>query len=121
MFQYHYDWGLRSFKAVLSMAGHLKRTTMRNDREEIVLLRALQDMNLPKFISDDVTLFHALLNDLFPNIHCPQIHYEDFNRIVETTLTDLSYSLISEQIEKTIQLYKTMMTRHSTMLVGPTR
>ncbi|CAF0910630.1 unnamed protein product [Adineta ricciae] len=118
--QYHYDWSLRSFKAVLSMAGYLKRTTMRNDREEIVLLRALQNMNVPKFISDDVTLFHALLNDLFPDIHCPQICYEDFNRIIEATLTDQSYSLIPEQIEKIIQLYKTMMTRHSTMLVGPT-
>lgn len=121
MFQYHYDWGLRSFKAVLSMTGYLKRTTMKDDPEEIVLLRALRNMNVPKFISDDVILFHALLNDLFPNIHCPQMHYEDFNRIIEATLTGQGYSLIPEQIEKIIQLYETMMTRHSTMLVGPTR
>ncbi|UJR10037.1 hypothetical protein I4U23_014260 [Adineta vaga] len=118
--QYHYDWGLRSFKAVLSMAGYLKRTTMKDDLEEIVLFRALRNMNIPKFISDDVNLFYTLLNDLFPDIHCPQIRYEELNRIVETILIKQHYSVISEQIEKIIQLYETMMTRHSTMLVGPT-
>ncbi|CAF1059416.1 unnamed protein product [Adineta steineri] len=118
--QYHYDWGLRSFKAVLSMTGYLKRTTMKDNSEEIVLLRALRDMNIPKFISDDVNLFHTLLNDLFPNIYCPKIHYEDLNRIIEEVLIKQQYILLPEQIEKIIQLYETMMTRHSTMLVGPT-
>ncbi|CAF4829118.1 unnamed protein product [Rotaria sp. Silwood1] len=118
--QYHYDWGLRSFKAVLSMTGYLKRTSMKEDPEEIVLLRALRDMNIPKFIYDDVHLFLTLLNDLFPNIHCPEILYENLNRIIKEILIKQQYILVPEQINKIIQLYETMMTRHSTMLVGPT-
>jgi dynein heavy chain len=103
------------------MTGYLKRTTMKESVEEVVLLRALRDMNLPKFIYDDVSLFLTLLNDLFPNIHCPQIRYEDLNRTIENVLISQQYILVPEQIDKIIQLYETMMTRHSTMLVGPTR
>ena len=103
------------------MTGYLKRTSMKDDPEEIVLLRALRDMNMPKFVFDDVNLFLSLLNDLFPNLHCPKIHYEDFNRIIEQILNHQQYILVPEQIEKVIQLYETMMTRHSTMIVGPTR
>ena len=103
------------------MTGHLKRTTMKDDAEEIVLFRALRDMNLPKFIQEDVNLFSNLLVDLFPNVHCPKIRYEDFNRMIEDVLTKQQFILVPEQIEKIIQLYETMMTRHSTMIVGPTR
>jgi hypothetical protein len=34
--------------------------------EHLVLMRALRDMNLPKFVYDDVPLFLGLVNDLFP-------------------------------------------------------
>ncbi|CAF1548071.1 unnamed protein product [Rotaria magnacalcarata] len=118
--QYHYDWGLRSFKAVLSMTGYLKRTSMKDDLEEIVLLKALRDTNIPKFIYEDAHLFRTLLNDLFPNIHCPEISYENLNQIIKDVLIHQHYILVPEQIQKIIQLYETMMTRHSTMLVGPT-
>ncbi|CAF4608953.1 unnamed protein product, partial [Rotaria sp. Silwood2] len=96
--QYHYDWGLRSFKSVLSMTGYLKRTSMKEDSEEIVLLRALRDMNIPKFIYDDVNLFLTLLNDLFPNIHCPEISYENLNRIIKEILIKPQYILVSEPL-----------------------
>lgn len=103
------------------MTGYLKRTSMKDDPEEIVLLRALRDMNIPKFVHDDVPLFLNLLNDLFPNVHCPNVLYEDLNRAIEQLLNSQQYVLVSEQIEKVIQLYQTMMTRHSTMVVGPPR
>ena len=51
--QYHYDYGLRNLKAVLNMAGSLKRADA-SVNEEYILMRALRDMNLPKFIEDDL-------------------------------------------------------------------
>lgn len=103
------------------MTGYLKRTSMKEEVEEIVLFRALRDMNIPKFIHEDVNLFSNLLTDLFPNVSCPKIRYEDFNRMIEEVLTRQQYILVPDQIEKIVQLYETMMTRHSTMIVGPTR
>lgn len=64
--QHHYDFGLRALKSVLVMAGSLKRSAPEMS-EQLVLMRALRDMNLPKFIFDDVPLFLGLINDLFPS------------------------------------------------------
>ncbi|KYQ51703.1 Dynein heavy chain 10, axonemal [Trachymyrmex zeteki] len=116
--QTHYDFGLRALKSVLNMAGQLKRTF--NDLpENVVLMRALRDMNLPKFIYDDV-LFLGLIRDLFPDLDCPRMHYPDFNEAVEAVLKEHGYIVLPEQVDKVIQLYEMMMTRHSTMIIGPT-
>jgi len=34
--------------------------------EEMLLMRALRDMNLSKLVSDDIPLFAGLLSDIFP-------------------------------------------------------
>ena len=65
--QYHYDFGLRALKSVLVMAGALKRESA-DVAEELVLMRALRDMNMPKFVFEDVPLFTGLITDLFPNM-----------------------------------------------------
>ena len=31
-------------------------------------MKAIKDMNLPKFIEEDISLFMSLFSDLFPNI-----------------------------------------------------
>ena len=94
---------------------------MKESPEEIVLLRALRDMNQPKFIYDDTVLFQSLLTDLFPNIVCPSVQHPDLRQMIEEVLLKQKYTVVQAQIEKIIQLYETMMTRHSTMVIGPTR
>ena len=77
--QHHYDFGLRALKSVLVMAGSLKRSSP-DMSEALVLMRALRDMNLPKFVYDDVPLFLGLINDLFPGELCskqPPCKYHD--------------------------------------------
>lgn len=73
--QYHYDFGLRALKSVLVMAGGLKRQYSEM-REDLVLMRALRDSNMPKFVFEDVPLFKGLIGDLFPNMDCPRVGYE---------------------------------------------
>ncbi|CAG9462277.1 unnamed protein product [Pedinophyceae sp. YPF-701] len=120
--QYHYDFGLRALKSVLVMAGGLKRGSPEMP-EQLVLMRALRDMNLPKFVFDDVPLFLGLINDLFPGMDCPRVRYPDFNGAVEQDLADHGFVVLdgpSEQVDKVIQLYEVLMTRHTTMVVGQT-
>lgn len=117
--QHHYDFGLRALKSVLVMAGDLKRSAPDLD-EDLVLMRALRDMNLPKFVFEDVPLFLGLIQDLFPGLDCPRVRYPDFNQAVEDVLQEDDYVLVPDQIDKVVQFYETMMTRWSVMLVGPT-
>ena len=120
--QHHYDFGLRALKSVLVMAGSLKRGSPDLD-EQLVLMRALRDMNLPKFVFDDVPLFLGLIGDLFPGMDCPRVRYPEFNDVVENDLKEHGYQALtgpSEQVDKVIQLYEIMMTRHTTMVVGQT-
>uniref|UniRef100_A0A1A9ZFQ2 AAA+ ATPase domain-containing protein n=1 Tax=Glossina pallidipes TaxID=7398 RepID=A0A1A9ZFQ2_GLOPL len=117
--QCHYDWGLRSLNSVLRMAGVMRRLS-EDLPEAVVLMRVLRDMNFPKFIFEDVPLFLGLIKDLFPGVDCPRIGYPDFNAAVRHCLVNDGYILLPDQEDKVVQMYETMMTRHSTMLVGPT-
>jgi dynein heavy chain len=36
--------------------------------EDVVLIRAIRDSNLPKFMEEDVVLFEGIVGDLFPNV-----------------------------------------------------
>lgn len=57
---------MRAVKSVLVMAGSLKRAD-KDSSEEAVLIRAMRDSNIPKFLKEDLPLFNALIKDLFPN------------------------------------------------------
>ena len=79
--QDHYDFGLRAIKSVLLMAGKTKR---RNPGlpEEIVLIRAMKDANIPKFVAADVPLFLAIITDLFPTVKTPPSFQGDLEGIL---------------------------------------
>ena len=63
--QDHYDFGMRAVKSILVMAGALKRREA-DLPEDVLLIRAMRDANVPKFLAEDVLLFMALIRDLFP-------------------------------------------------------
>ena len=62
-------------------------------------MRALRDMNLPKFVFEDVPLFLGLIADLFPGLDCPRVRYPNFNDAVEAVLEDNKYVLLPHQVQ----------------------
>ncbi|XP_054978204.1 dynein axonemal heavy chain 6 [Sorex araneus] len=117
--QDHYDFGMRAVKSVLVMAGSLKREHP-DLSEDVVLIRALRDSNLPKFLTDDAILFSGIISDLFPGVHIPEHNYGIFQSTIIDTMVGQNLQPELCMVKKVIQLYETMLVRHGVMLVGPT-
>ncbi|XP_060075174.1 dynein axonemal heavy chain 6-like [Ylistrum balloti] len=117
--QDHYDFGMRAVKSVLVMAGALKRQNP-DKSEDVVLIRALRDSNLPKFLQQDALLFQAILQDLFPGVEIPEHDYGRLREEIINVIEAKNLQVVETQITKIIQLYETMVVRHGVMLVGPT-
>ncbi|EDO31800.1 predicted protein [Nematostella vectensis] len=117
--QDHYDFGMRAVKSVLVMAGALKRSNP-DLEEDVVLIRALRDSNLPKFLAADAILFRAILTDLFPGKEIPDHDYGKLQSTIEDCMVAKGLQAIPALVKKVIQLYETMIVRHGVMLVGPT-
>ena len=118
--QGHYDFGMRAVKSVLNAARRLKRTE-RDTPEDQLLLRALEDVNVPKFVKEDIALFENIISDLFPRTTRPKIDYDELLKQVDNVCLDSKFNLISSQAfkDKIIQLYDTLQVRHGLMIVGP--
>lgn len=88
--QKHYDFGLRAVKSVLNMAGGLKRANPDSPGDE-VLIRAMRDANIPKFLKDDVLLFNAIVQDLFPTAKIQEAEYGPLKTIIEEIIVQNNY------------------------------
>lgn len=117
--QDHYDFGMRAVKSVLVMAGKLKRADP-NMVEDVTLIRALRDSNIPKFLAPDIPLFNAILRDLFPGVEVPVIDYGQVKKYIEAKLVEDGLQTPQPFVGKVIQLHETMVVRHGVMLVGVT-
>ena len=117
--QDHYDFGMRAVKSVLNASGRIKRD--RPDLDEItVIIKAIRDMNLPKFIAEDVVLFDNLFIDLFPDCDEPDNDNDDLQIAIEEALMKRGLQLNENLVVKIMQLYESKVTRHGNMLVGET-
>lgn len=117
--QDHYDFGMRAVKSVLVMAGALKRASP-DQLEEVTLISALRDSNLPKFLANDAVLFNGILSDLFPGVELAEPERGDLQKSIEQCMAERNLQPVPEMVRKTLQLYETMVVRWGVMLVGPT-
>ncbi|XP_078069639.1 dynein axonemal heavy chain 6-like [Mustelus asterias] len=126
--QDHYDFGMRSIKSVLVMAGQKKRAVeierpkmpMSQIDESHILIRALKDANLPKFLAEDVPLFEHILDDLFPGLTSPKEKNILLQKAIAVATSELEFQHWPSQEEKIIQLYSQILVHPGVMLVGPT-
>ncbi|WIA13579.1 hypothetical protein OEZ85_007146 [Tetradesmus obliquus] len=117
--QDHYDFGMRAVKSVLVMAGGLKRANPELP-EDVVLIRAMRDSNLPKFLTHDMELFCNIIADLFPGLDVPNQDYGELEQSIRAVLSQRGLQQPANFVTKVVQMYDTMCVRFGLMLVGPT-
>ncbi len=117
--QDHYDYGMRAVSTVINAAGMLRREdkTMNEDQ---LLLRALRDVNVPKFLKIDLPLFENIISDLFPGVKRPERDYGNLMNTIKDSCGHFNVQPVEGFLAKVIQLYDTMNVRHGLMMVGPT-
>lgn len=117
--QDHYDFGMRALKSILVMAGDLKRSQP-DVSENLTLIVACNDSNIPKFVAEDIPLFRGIMQDLFPGITFPEREYGELFLRMYRDMEAKSLENVDSWVKKGIQFYETLIVRHGVMLVGVT-
>jgi len=108
---------MRAVKSIILAAGGLKREYP-NEEESRLVLRAISDCNIPKFISEDIPLFEGIISDLFPTTDKSKPDYDILTRAIKETLAVKNLDENDEFETKAIQLFETVQVRHGLMMVG---
>ncbi|OCT79469.1 dynein heavy chain 14, axonemal [Xenopus laevis] len=125
--QNHYDFGMRAIKTVLVMAGQKKQDLELGGKhmrlspaeESLIVIRALKEANLPKFLAEDVPLFENIMADLFPGVVIEKADTKRLEKAISMASNELGLQPWETQVEKVIQFHNQIVARHGVMLVGP--
>lgn len=84
------------------------------------MLKALIDINMPKFLHNDILLFDNIVKDLFPSTKRPESKLASLQRAIEQTLKEISLTAVPSFLEKIQHFYDKLEIRHGCMIVGST-
>ncbi len=131
--QKHYDYGMRAVNSIVLAAGTLKQS-LRKEKgsnpwtEARIVLQAINDITVPKFTTEDLSLFIGIANDLFPDV---QLEPSDNDYLVDSIKLVCSEGVCVTPgrpkallepclpwMRKVTQLYDMILVRHGVMLIG---
>lgn len=112
-------------------AGNL-RQQLGNDpswTEARLVLRSVNDINLPKFTVEDLPLFKGITSDLFPGVELGESDHGTLLQTIDTVCAEgiivspgQTLKLLPKPSwkKKVVQLYEMVLVRHGVMIVGQT-
>ena len=112
---------MRAMNTILTAAGNLREEVDNSVwTEEMIALRSINDVNLPKFTVNDLPLFNGICADLFPGLTIPKSDYGPLIPAISQTCVRHGLQPTDEFVLKVVQLYETVVVRHGLMVVGET-
>lgn len=78
----------------------------------------MKDSNIPKFLTNDIYLFEALVSDLFPSVIIEKTLNQKLNKFAKAQITKRKLGNHDEVAVKVIQLYEVINIRFGVMIVG---
>jgi hypothetical protein len=114
---YHYDWGLRAMKAILSTAGKAKRSSLEAPKA-LLLVRSTIDCTRPRFVSVDVSLFHGIVHDVFPDVRYEKVLQEELISYLKLAFERLGAQALDLYLSKCSEIRETCFVLHGLMNVG---
>ncbi|KAJ0395885.1 hypothetical protein P43SY_002016 [Pythium insidiosum] len=129
--QKHYDYGMRAVNSILVACGALRQQLGHDPfwTEDKIVLRSVQDVNLPKFTTDDLPLFRGITSDLFPGALLPNPDHgpllAEIDAVCERGVEIIPDARIPLECKpefkmKVVQYFETVQVRHGLMIVGQT-
>lgn len=67
-----------------------------------MLIRAMRDSNIPKFLEHDLPLFEGIVTDLFPGVDVPFIDYGVLQLAIERQLRERKLQVVEKYVKKII-------------------
>ncbi|XP_051852520.1 dynein axonemal heavy chain 14 [Antechinus flavipes] len=126
-YQDHYDFGMRAIKTVLIMAGQKKQEYRMNTKgdlseneEVMVIIWAVREASLPKFLPEDTPLFESILGDIFPKTEVPDVKNPFLEDAIDRVTEQLGLQPWPSQKKKVTEFYNQVQASIGVMLVGPT-
>lgn len=125
-----YPRNLHGRAGVLQVAaGNLRQQLGDNPTwtEARLVLRSVNDINLPKFTVEDLPLFKGITSDLFPGVELGESDHgllmQSIDTVCEEGITILpgqALKLVPKPSwkKKVVQLYEMVLVRHGVMIVG---
>ncbi|SCU99738.1 LAME_0G05182g1_1 [Lachancea meyersii CBS 8951] len=115
--QKHYDFGLRTMKAVLRNCKILRQSSEEASFGE-VLLRSLYQLIEPRLEEKDVLIFGDARSKLFPDVKLRALD-GSFSRNIESACLQQRLAPTDEFIQRCSQFYHIQKSQHATIISGP--
>ncbi|XP_013362490.1 PREDICTED: dynein heavy chain 14, axonemal isoform X4 [Chinchilla lanigera] len=125
--QQAHDFGLRSLKMVLVMAGKKKQEfkcdtsdKLSEAEEVLIVMEAVRDATLSKFPPEYVPIFENIISDMFPGVTVSKVNQLALEKAVYSATEQLGLQHWAPQKEKIIQFHNQLQACVGVMLLGPT-